>query len=573
MELAFVHRHLQQGLALLVMVIVLMLGSSYILVKQLNSASQRMNSAAASSNVLVQAKDGLIGFAALNTNRPGALPCPDRYAPGDANEGTAASACATANLRIGRLPWKTLGLPDLRDASGERLWYALSDNFRAATGKVVNSDTPGTLNLNGIAPPSSPYAATSLANSVVAIVFAPGAALVGQSRNSSVSSNLTSAANYLEGANADVANDDVFESRLSSDTFNDALLAITHANLFSVVENFVAKRLEDSAIGNVKPFLNSYVAQWGAYPFAATFTTPSSTQNAYYGTANTTYGLLPITKDANFLTWRVPAASEQLVVKTGYVSGTGLVDGTLTSNCSSTSATVSICSVTYTRSGGSGSFQPYIKVTPTLQNVGMALVDYGQITVASSNIVITTSTGGSVTYGTTSTTYQKPAWSSNALRTDGGADMLFTNGRLRSTTGTRTIFLRITWSPSTSQYLTRPTSPSTPNTDWFFDNQWYRLTYYAISTGYAPGQTASCVAGGSPLCLSVNNLSSPTNNKRAVLVFAGRAGHKSDGSDQTRPSSLLADYLEGENLTPADRIFESSIRSDSFNDKVVVLAP
>ena len=583
------NRRRQRGLALLVMVVVLIVGSTYILLKQLNSSAQRINSTAASANVLAQAKEALIGYAATNSGRPGALPCPDRYPPGDANEGRGGSSayglgsCPNAGDRIGRLPWKTLGLPDLRDASGERLWYALSENFRDATGRVVNSDTPGTLVLNGVAAPGSPCSATSippctatsLANSIVAIVFASGAALSGQSRNPGAPASLTSVANYLDGANADVANDSVFETKLSSDTFNDALLPITQANLFVAVETYVAKRLDESAVGNVKPFLNSFVAQWGAYPFAAPFTTPSATENDYKGAANTTHGLLPIARDPAVLTWRIPAASEQLVVKTGYVSGAGLVDGTVTSDCSSTTDTVFRCSITYTRVGSSGAFQPYIQVTPTLKNVGMGFLDYDQINVGSSDIAITTLAGGGVTYGSTSTTYQRPAWSSNTLRTDAGADMLFANGRLRSTSaisGTRTIILKITWSQSTSQYLTRPTSPSTPNTDWFFDNQWYRLTYYSISSGYAPGQAASCVAGGSPLCLSVNNLASP-NTKYAVLVLAGSAAHKSDGSDQTRPSGALADYFEGQNLTPADWIFESNVRSTTFNDKPVVLAP
>jgi hypothetical protein len=46
-----------------------------------------------------------------------ALPCPD--APG--TEGLAAASCPT-NSR-GWLPWRTLGLPALRDRSGTCLWY------------------------------------------------------------------------------------------------------------------------------------------------------------------------------------------------------------------------------------------------------------------------------------------------------------------------------------------------------------------------------------------------------------------------------------------------------------------
>lgn len=46
-----------------------------------------------------------------------ALPCPD--APG--TEGLAAASCPSSSS--GWLPWKTLGLPALRDRSGTCLWY------------------------------------------------------------------------------------------------------------------------------------------------------------------------------------------------------------------------------------------------------------------------------------------------------------------------------------------------------------------------------------------------------------------------------------------------------------------
>src|ERR1039457_4735718 len=196
MDLPFVNPRRQRGLALLVMVIVLILGSTFFLVKQLNSTALRLQRTAVSTNVLAQAKDALIGFAATNSNQPGELPCPDLnspYTPGSnppvANPlaGTATSPCTYANQRIGRLPWKTLGLPDLRDASGERLWYALSANFLNMPGStLINSDTAGTLNLNGNPPRSSPYTAMSLANSIVAIVIAPGAAVGGQIRNPNI---------------------------------------------------------------------------------------------------------------------------------------------------------------------------------------------------------------------------------------------------------------------------------------------------------------------------------------------------------------------------------------------------
>jgi hypothetical protein len=70
--------------------------------------------------------------------RPGELPCPDLMNNGLAN----AAGCANPAQRVGRLPWKTLGLPDLRDGSGERLWYAVSSSFvnNPRTGYAVSSN-------------------------------------------------------------------------------------------------------------------------------------------------------------------------------------------------------------------------------------------------------------------------------------------------------------------------------------------------------------------------------------------------------------------------------------------------
>jgi hypothetical protein len=62
---------------------------------------------------------------------PGYLPCPDLD-----DDGWAEPTCGSQNgesgqsERLGRLPWKTLGLADLRDGHGERLWYAVSSKYK-----------------------------------------------------------------------------------------------------------------------------------------------------------------------------------------------------------------------------------------------------------------------------------------------------------------------------------------------------------------------------------------------------------------------------------------------------------
>ena len=110
----------------------------------------------ASLQAIAQAKAGLIAYAVsiqpdTYAKRPGEMPCPDLD-----NDGDAEITCFQANQRIGRLPWKTLKLPDLRDGYGERLWYVLSGTFQRKTFNqcptsggpaCLNSDTHGTITL------------------------------------------------------------------------------------------------------------------------------------------------------------------------------------------------------------------------------------------------------------------------------------------------------------------------------------------------------------------------------------------------------------------------------------------
>ena len=565
----------QLGAALLILIALVSVVITYALVAGLNRSVGALSQAQDQKThaALAQAKEALIAYAATNNSQPGGLPCPDRNTPGSNNDGTATPVChpAIGSERIGRLPWKTLGLPDLRDASGERLWYALSGNFVNGGGTAINSDTVGTLNLNGNPPPGSPYTATSLARSIVAIVFAPGAILSGQNRSSA---NSATVSNYLDLANGDVANDDLFTSGPASSSFNDALLSVTHSDLFTLVESNVASRLSY----DVKFYLNNYVTQWGAFPFAVPFTNPSSVENSYIGSVNRTYGLLPIAQDPSLLTW----ANQITVEETGRATtgtGTIVITGSCTvtntaSPCTTCVSTLS-CPIRTTKTGGGTGagtgYNPLIAVTATLQMVGMALVDRDK-----------TNTYSSVAITAVNVNNTNPVWNSATLRNDGSghADLRFTNGKLRATaTGnnsTRNFTLTFTWSGTAAQYMTRPKGAlPAENTDWFFNNQWYKLTYYAISDGYAPGRGKSCVHSGAPLCLTETSPTSTWNDRGAILVLAGRAVTKSDGSVQTRPSptNSLDDYFEGRNkTTPSDSVYESNTRSSTFNDKVVVLA-
>jgi hypothetical protein len=135
---------------------------------------------------MAQAREALIGYAAtyrdLHPNEVfGYLPCPDR---GTGVEGQAQSACGGADVTvIGRLPWKTLDLPPLRDASGECLWYAVSGNFKynPKTADLMNRDSNGLIEVMA-ADGTGFVAGASPQHRAIAVVFSPGAILPGQDR-------------------------------------------------------------------------------------------------------------------------------------------------------------------------------------------------------------------------------------------------------------------------------------------------------------------------------------------------------------------------------------------------------
>jgi hypothetical protein len=121
------------GLLIAIAAIALVLASAGALA--LTSAGAAAQRERTTERALAQAREALISFAADRPIDarvgPGFLPCPDLD-----DDGWAESTCGSLSgqvgqaERLGRLPWKTLGLPDLRDGHGERLWYAVSTRFK-----------------------------------------------------------------------------------------------------------------------------------------------------------------------------------------------------------------------------------------------------------------------------------------------------------------------------------------------------------------------------------------------------------------------------------------------------------
>jgi len=252
-----------KGAALLVMLFLILAVFSTMIVSELSKANLEAQKQKKTQEALAQAKEALIGFAAsvkLNPGRPGDLPCPDKHPPGDPQEGSPSTPCNNTNASLGRLPWKTLGLPDLRDGSGERLWYAVSVSFKNSSRSActspqqigcLNSDTPGTITVRDSVGNIINNGTDS--TGAIAVIIAPGDSLIRQDgiSQSRTVANANDAKNFLDVGdgedNATFADGDtngfingVVHDADTNVLVNDHVLAITANNLMPVLEQRVA---------------------------------------------------------------------------------------------------------------------------------------------------------------------------------------------------------------------------------------------------------------------------------------------------------------------------------------------
>src|SRR5262245_18172811 len=564
-------RSREAGIAAALLLVILVMGSLYVLVSGINAAPMQLEQKRddLTAAALKQAKEALIAWSATHATGPGHLLCPDADNDGQADT----VACGLANTRVGRLPWQTLGLPDLRDASGERRWYAVSRCFleRSPDGfcgnYAVNSDTQGQLRVSGAVQ----------ANGVVAIIFAPGPAIAAQTRTPANVNNVT---HYLEGENANapatafedmMTSTDLFETRrrcLQTDcpggyAFNDQLVLITHQELFEAVENVVAKRIENE----VAPAINAYYAAWGnTYPYAAPFDARPATPLAG-GTWNQLEGLLPIDAPASWVQWEScnPTSVSPL--------GVGV-----SPSPAGTPSSGQACTLTFTYSKP---FPPPPQIRFTLDTRDTGFPSRGFI--GRGFFGYYDETNKLVRVDRDNAGVPLVTWITSPPGTYNGVTSATTDSN-----GRGHVEYRIT-APTLSGTLTVQVGPpvvssaigaaTTGALEWFFGNDWHRLTFYAIPAGAAAGQPG-CVA--SPPCLTVNAPGGASAQARAVLVLAGRALPSQNPARNTLAPpadfAYLGNFFEGDNNEQAAGpltagTFARQLRSLTFNDRVVAIAP
>jgi hypothetical protein len=294
-------RNGQRGAALLVFMLVVIVAAATMLVGRLDEHVQTYARNTETQVTLAEAKQALLQYAMNypelrndSDKGPGLLPCPFVDDDGAGDVGNPESNCSVgAGTTIGRLPYRILGLPDVRDSSGERLWYALSDNFKnVQTGNpVVNSDTFGALSVDGT-------------SDVVAVVIAPGAPVTGQTGRTEdgTAAGFTTLANYLEETNA--TGGAVNFATTGVGEFNDRLVSITRAELMDVIEKRV--------VSEVRATLANYRANPthgnGRYPWLTPFADPKSAFNTLRGAHSGGSNSTSLTDSAqDFYEWRVQA--------------------------------------------------------------------------------------------------------------------------------------------------------------------------------------------------------------------------------------------------------------------------
>lgn len=556
----------QRGFAFIAVLVLAALIAAFLISSALNrtSADVANERDQRTMDALKQAKAALIAYAASEqwqsykgqtADQPGGLPCPDVN-----NTGSSPGICSGVNQRLGRLPYLTIGSDDLRDASGERLWYAVSSNFYKKSGvggNVINSDTPGLLTVTGSAP----------ANNVVAVVLAPGQpiqdwTLPGQLQDRSPA-NINRPASYLErfaAVGADYSFDPIIPL---NDKFNDRLLVITQADLMAAVEPVVAARIGR----DINPLIQSYYTKWGDYPFPMTFMSPPASTTSYKGTPNQTKGWLPLTNDPNFYTW----GNITITQIGGWPGGSPTVTGW---NCSINSSPPfqASCRIDYCCNSDD---RPDIMIQIPLLNANAAFADIPSPIALPANMTMLDHNGNPLSnqgppYGQWSAVGPLVPTETFSTQT---ATIVY-KGRLQNAADTnQRVFVTIPL--PTPAYLPVVSSDPVvnPSGAWFIANQWYTQTYYAVSAGYiSGGDPTTCNSPTKTSCLTVNNIPAPSDDKRVILVLAGRAL-----TGVQRPTGSPADYFEGVNLTAVNTsslIFETRVGAPTTkNDRVVIISP
>lgn len=262
----------QQGFALLVTLLVLVIGAATLYVSARNPAEgQRAVEAHTNARALSRARAVLLARAGADDNRPGSLSCPDLDGNGSAGSGLPPS-CGD---RLGRFPHQTYGVNPLRDAARERVWYAIADGLLDQGTVTVNPGTVVPFEVDG----RGGYAAA---------VMTPGDVLEGQDRSEANSNNAGQHLEKPNDAGIDNADGPPFVDCAGREGCNDGIRGVTTAELFEVPQRRV--------LAAVARMLQQFYNDHGYLPYAAAFGSDECEGEA---TGKRTVGQLPFTDEGD----------------------------------------------------------------------------------------------------------------------------------------------------------------------------------------------------------------------------------------------------------------------------------
>ena len=525
----------QRGIALILLITVLVIGVAWFTVGALgNAAPTTAERETRTGDALRIAKKALLAYVAQYAARsssiePGQMPCPEFLSSiGTSSQGQAGTSCSNASPTVGRLPWETLGVDEIRDGYGEPIWYVLSPGFRSAP---INFETPGQLTYNG-----NP-------NAAVALLIAPGPALntlsdpvtppAGCSKvNQQIATRNTASlnpSNFLEcGNDSGSAN---YAVPGPSEWTNDRVIAITATEWAQAIAGSVADRLQRQVAPRLEQWRTSdSVSNWGTsyLPYASNFSVPSSNSLCGSGTSEGLPPAATTTSGTCSTNW----TSGSVTPISGSLFGTTCTPGVTNLQCTFSSFY-----------SGFGSPLLQVEISATAPHIASSFRD----ALNSGNVTITPLAGTAISG--------------------------FSNS-LSPATGDATLRFNVSKSLGfgfTNFTVTIPNVPdaamlSDASVSWYFANDWPRYTYYGISPAATvnPGVT-TCPAGGGAQCLTLSGLpagNGTPNNKQLVLALMGPGPVRA----QTQPSNNPADYLESH--ASGSSIYTAQTVTSAFNDRL-----
>ena len=250
----------QQGLVLLVLVIIIVLAFTSYTFSEISLSQISDDRDKLTLTNLKKAKQALIDYAVTYSDRVvghdfGILPYPEAdFNIDDGNTDTTVTGSTKNTNVVDWLPWRALDVANLKDESGTCLLYAVSGTYKlgaSVQADMINEDSIGMLRIRNST--GTIVQGGNEEDQVVALVIAPGAALIGQTRNptellSSCGRDYGNVSAYLEGNGvydnssvsvvADTPDDFIHATSTSSTEatpYNDRFLTITREEIWDAI--------------------------------------------------------------------------------------------------------------------------------------------------------------------------------------------------------------------------------------------------------------------------------------------------------------------------------------------------